>query len=344
MAVVAGIAATVPFKPARGDMMGETPDGHMGELAQRVEAVLRNDGQGAWFQTNDIMALSVHLANRDIAPFIMPGNFAAVISNGRKVKKEEVPELRAQITNLRQLVRAAGLERSAPLLYQWIGSGGGPVPADNVPHFYTPRSQEGVPQPAEAYPPLTVYEKAVLHAEHNSRLAALFFQAHEVGIVLAASIAGMNDEPDAEVPGFVHATSWRDTAQALPQRGLLLSEGEQAVYTALLYGEGQETIDTATPVRSPIGGVILGALGANGIRELSAEIARIRTEQLATGNRDAFSGREAAETLVDSVVDRIGMRNFELIINELKHVAQEFARNPNRVAYLDEVLSHYATR
>jgi len=341
VAVIASIAATIPFKPAQGDLMGSTPDGHMGELAQRVESVLRTSEHGAWQETNDIMLLATHLANRDISPFIVPDGFAEFINGGRKVKKEEIPELRSEVTNMEQLSRAAGIERSAPLLYQWISSGEGPIPAANIPHFYIMRNEHGVPQLAESYPPQTVYRQATLHAEQNTSLATLFFQAHEAGIVLAASLATAIGEPAAEVPGFVQAEVWSDQAEPIPQADAEFSEREIAIYLTLLHGIGQEEVDAATSLRSPIGGTLLGALGASGIRKLSEHIQQLRREQQTGGNPNAFSNPQAAEAMIGAIVSQVGMHNFALIVNELKHVAETVANKPERAAALERLLAQY---
>jgi hypothetical protein len=277
VAVVAAIAATIPFREAIGsDERGAMTDGHMGVLAHRVKAAELYGYSPDWQDVNDIMHLSVHLANRDIAPFIRADNFAQVVHNGRLVRKEELPEFRQQIKTIGELAVAAGRERSAPLLYEWLGSKTGPVPATNVPHVYIPRSRDGViSNPEQAYPPLPVYYEAVQLTENNARMASLFFKAHEAGIMLAASLAAVMGEPDAPVPGFVHARLW--SPQTIPKtQGVELTAEEREVFAALMYGRGQADIDSATPIRSPIGSMLLGALGTTGIGHLSRLIDRMR--------------------------------------------------------------------
>ncbi len=349
VAVTACIAGTVPFRPARGNAFDDAPDGDMGELAQRVEAVLRSSSeQNAWAMTNDIMLLTVHLANRDISQFIEPDGFAEFINGGRKVKKEEVPELRALLEpglkiTMEELVRIASLERSAPLLYQWIGSGEGAVKAADVPHFYLPRDEQGRPQLGESYPSQPVYEQAARHAANNTNLATLFFQAHEAGIVFAYCLACLLGEADAEVPGFVDANAWRDIDQPVRQAGAQFTDREQAVCMTLLHGIRQEHVDEATSMRSPIAGTLLAALGANGIHELSGKIQHIRREQGATGHTNAFANPVIADAVTSAIVQGIGQQNFNLIVGELQHVARTVAKNPARATRLGQLLTHYST-
>lgn len=340
VSAVAGIAATVPFKPAIGeDASGNKTDGHIGELAERVKSV-RYAVNGVvyepdWQDTNDIMLLGVHLANRDISPFIQQDNFAGIIRGGRAIKAEEIPELRPQgETTISALARAAGLGRSAALLYQGLGSGSIPVPAANVPHIYIPRDNQGqIGDISTSYPPFAVYETAVANTERNARLASLFFRSHEAGIVTAACIATLIGEPDAAVPGMVHARLWRNDAIPHGARFDDLSADELLVYNELMHGAHQEDIGKATPQRSPIGGLLLGAVGSEGMAYLSSYIKELRDQaQGAGGAQDPFSDPVVAKSFIRDLAAGIGAENFDTIFSELRRVARFFADDPTRGA------------
>jgi len=331
IAVVSAIAATVPFKSAiETDEDGQMSDGHMGNLAQRVKISLEDMGvsleEYVWQDTNDIMLLSVHLANRDISPFVQPNNFAQIIHGGRGVKAEEVPALRRTVKTIRELARAAGLQRSAPLLYGWLSSSNSPVPARNVPHIYIPRDREGkIGNVSESYPPLDIYHEAVEHTERNSRMANNFFVAHELGIVLATTIATQIGEPDAPVPGIVHSVKWHP--DAVVKDVTHLNEEDHLVYLELLHGHGQKTIDSATSRRSPIGAIIFGSLGSGRADKLSKQLQQIREQY---EGDDPFSDPDIAAAFMDTIRIQIGEDAFNTIIIEMHRTAQYFQDDPVR--------------
>lgn len=322
---VAGIAATVPFKPALVENeAGQLTDGHMGALANLVKTAQLHGYQPDWQDVNDIMHLSVALANRDVAPFVQPDNLGAVIHNGRGVKMEEVGVLRKQVGTMSELVEAASRTASAPLLYEWLGTGSGPVPAANVPHVYMPRDTDGnILDGRAAFPPLPVHQEAVRHAEINSRLASTFFKAHEAGITFAAAVATSVGEPNAPVPGFVHARLW--PYDKVPQ-GPQLNPEETRLFNELMYGVSQSSLDSATPARSPIG----GALGTQGMQALSARIQEIRDQARAEGMPHPFSDPDIARGFAGEVVARIGQTNAAAILSELERTAEFFAGDPLR--------------
>lgn len=337
IAVTSAIAATVPFKPAKVIKAGRITDGHMGELADRVETVALTSGgttfKPDWIDVNDIMFLSVHLANRDISPFIQVDNFGAVIDNGRRVKKEELPSLREVVRNIKQLLASAGLEASAPLLYRWIGRGDGPVPAANVPHFYIPRTAKGVPLHKDTdgyYPPLPVYHQAVSYAENNAWLSSVLFEAHQASIALVAAIAAGIEEPEAEVPGIVHSEDWSD--EAIPQGGRFaeLDPQEVMLYQIMMGGIGEDDVDIATPRRSPIAGVLFGVLGTQGIINLADHVRTIYADAARRGISEPFSTPDIARGYILEVQKRIGKDNMWSIFNELRKVAEGYARNASR--------------
>jgi hypothetical protein len=337
--VVAQIAATIPFRPAKGvDEQGRMTDGHMGELAQRVHRALVETGsteeQFAWQDTNDIMLLSVQLANRDIAPFAWPDNFADFIHNGRGVRAEEIRELRDSPRTIRRLARAAGLE-SAARIYGWFRYGDGFLKAEDVYHFYIPRDEHGIMQSEDmAYPPLPIYDQAIEHTHTNARLGHEYFVAHELGILLAASIATKIGEPDAVVPGIVDAAQVPlDTvAPALASR----SADEHKVHRALQIGEGQEHLGKAMPRRSPIAAVIYGQIGTEGVTELSAMVQQIRDDAKKARTKDPFSnstivqpyGTTIAEHYIKTVRDRIGEDAFRVITSMLYAIALKSQDDP----------------
>ena len=85
LAVVATIAATVPFRPAvEQDENGNMTDGHMGHIANRLSTLETrfNDTvrRPHWAEINAIMPLAVHLANRDISPFFTTRQLSAINS------------------------------------------------------------------------------------------------------------------------------------------------------------------------------------------------------------------------------------------------------------------------
>lgn len=329
---VAGIAATIPFRPALGeDAEGRLTDGHMGDLAHLVKTAQLHGYQADWQDVNDIMHLSVTLANRDIAPFIRSYNLEEVIHNGRGVKLEEIRVLRERVETLPQLVESADRTASAPLLYEWIGSGEGPVPAANVPHIYIPRDADGnILDASAAYPPLPVYEAAVHNAATNSRLSSTYFKAHEAGITLAAAIATSVGEPDAMVPGFVGSIYWSFSSMPQGPQFDALTSDETRLSDVMMYGKGQGNLDPAVPSRSPIGGTIFGSLGTQGVEDLSDRIQQIRDQAKADGIESPFSNPDIARDFLREVVERIGTVNARTIFTELQQVAQIFAHVPER--------------
>jgi hypothetical protein len=339
VAVVSAIAATVPFKPAVGQgEQGQITDGHMGELAARVQtANLTLEGttyQPDWTDTNDIMFLSVHLANRDISPFIRNDNFPQLISGGQSLRAEEIPELRpGGETTIRALGRAGWLGRSVGLLYGGLAGSSQPVSAADVPHFYIRRDGRGRPLNAEhSYPPYEIYQQSVANTERNARMATLFFQSHEAGVLTAASIAALIGEPDAPVPGIVHSRRW--DANAVPQGATFdhLDEDEMTVYAELMYGAHQADVSVAVTQRSPIGGLILGSAGREGVARLSARIQEIRDAGAAANNLDPFSEPETARTFVRELITTIGPDNFRTLLGELARVARYYQDDPDHGA------------
>lgn len=331
ISIVTAIAATVPFKPAvETDNKGQIDDGHMGQLAQRVKISLEDmeisSEEHIWQDVNDIMLLSVHLANRDISPFIQPNNFAEVVHGGRGVKAEEVPVLRQTVKTIRELARAAGLQRSAPLLYGWLSSNDSPVPARNVPHIYIPRDRVGhLRNVDESYPPLDIYREAVGHTERNSRMANNFFVAHELGIVLATTIATQIGELDAPVPGIVHSDKWHP--DAVVKDVMHLSEEDQLVYLELLHGYSQKTIDSVTSQKSPIGAIIFGSLGSDRANKLSERVQQIRGQY---NGQDPFSDPDIAVRFMNEIRIQIGEDAFNTIIIEMQRIARYFQDDPAR--------------
>jgi hypothetical protein len=343
VAVTAAIAATVPFRPALvHDEAGNVTDGYMNDLAHRVHApqlrLSQNTYQPDWQDTNDIMLLAVHLANRDTSPFFQQGNVAGLIRGGRDVKREESPDLRQRgPSTIRRLARAAGLMRSAPFLYAGLGGGKVPVPAAHAAHVYIPRDNDGNIRGVDyAYPPLPVYQTAVAYTERNAKLALSFFQAHEAAIVTVASIATLLGEPGAPVPGIVSAEVWSPTALPHGNAVQRLSADDKLIYNELMYGKSQIDVDVVTPHRSPIGGLIFGAIGGAGTERLSRVIQDIRA---ATQDPDPFSNPETARAFLQSLISHIGHKNFTTIIEQLQRVSRSFEddpalRSPGRVAKL----------
>lgn len=324
--VVSAIAATVPFKPAMTkDSQGKIKDdGHMGDLAGKVKTAQLGGYEPTWDDTNDIMLLSVHLANRDVQNFLQPDNIAEVIANGREIKSEEVPELRTGVANVQDVWRQATLERSAPLLYQWFAGGEGPVPAENVPHIYIPRNEHGQLLEADkAYPPLDVYNFAVENTKRNSRGALDYSMAYHVGCTLTAAIAATIEEQDAAVPGFVDSKLWHD--QAEPQ-GKKLTREEQTIYDELMHGTHQKY--TGVSRTSPVSGVIFGSVGKEGIEKLSEYIIEAAAET--QGEHEPFSNRETAKKFVEKVKTLIGTDNFRIITTELHRVARYYIDIPEK--------------
>ena len=334
VAVGALIAGTIPFRlSADKDQHGTiVDDGYMGQLAKRVKEVsltLEDEiYQPSWEQVNDIMLLTTHMANRDISPFILPNNAPDVIQGGRQVKKEEVRALRAGVTTMGELVASASQEASAPLLYSWLRSDVGisvPVPADNVPSIYLPRDNEGqIMVGSESYPPQIIFEEALEITRENCDLTSLYFEAHEVGISFAASIATLIDEPDAPVPGFVYSQIWDYKA---PEIGIKTA-GEHIVYKELMEGTHQIDVDSATPRRSPIAATLLTRLGAEGIRALSRQIKEIRSTNAELMN--PFAERGVAESFFNETRELIGEDFTQAIITELQRVATHFQDDPVR--------------
>jgi hypothetical protein len=337
IAITAAIAATIPFKPAvETDERGLVTDGRMSTLAEKIKSAQLAYSEGVyqpdWQDTNDIMLLSVHLANRDISPFIQPDNFADVVSGGRGIKREEVSELRvASPETIRTLARVATIQRSAPFLHQGLGGNQKPVSARQVPHVYIPRDSKGVPLGIDySYPPMDIYDEAVGNVERNARMASGFFRAHEAGIVLVASLATLIGEPDAPVPGIVDANHWRSSTR--PQGEIFdnLSEEEMLVYNELMYGFSQTDIDVITHHRSPVGGMIYGAVGSQEMANLSAYIQSLRAQAREIGDQDPFCDPVIAQHYIETIKTLIGSDNFNGILNELDRVARYFLDDPHR--------------
>lgn len=339
IAVTAMTAATIPFRTAMtiGEDGRIINDGHMGELAKVVhDELVANriaSPEAAWAQTNDIMLGAVHIANRDIAAIITPNNFAEVVHNGRAVKAEEIPELRHTPTTIAELTRAAGIQKSAPLLYGSIAAEtGGFVPAENVPHVYVTRNAQGVMQDPEtaAYPPLPAYRDMVTNARENTAQAHNYFVAHEVGTVAVAAIATSLDEPHAPVPGFVRAAKWHPQAVISEERLATLSPADRALYEELRFGRGQQQIDSATPPQSPTAGILVGALGSAGVARLSEYIQEIRAAAAAQGNADPFTDRHTAQVIVRELWRKVGNDTMRIITTELHRAARHYQDDPER--------------
>lgn len=345
VAVVAAIEATIPFKTAvtRNENGRIVSDGRMGELAHRVKSLEFKVGDNVfkpdWEDTNDIVLLSTHLCNRDASSFYQPDNFATIVREGRNIKYEERPELRKEVTNIKQLASAAGVERSSPILYRWLGSGEGPVAPADVPHLYILRDNQGSLQQHQqgdevyAYPPVKVYEAAVEHVKRNTYLASKFFEAHEVGILLAASMATLMGESEASVPGIVDSREWNK--KAIPHRRPTQqwSRDEERLYEELMFGMNQKDVNTAITRRSPIGGLIFGVLGVEGVERLSNRIQKVRDAAQAEGNTDPFSNPERpdiAQAYIKEVRDAIGEDNFRTIVTELHRVARLYQDSGGR--------------
>lgn len=383
LAVVVAIALTIPFKEAatrdeNGNIIG---DGHMQVMVDRLKSLkikFKNSNipyQPDYEVINDVMLMGVHLSNRDISPFVRPDNFPGVIAGGRDIKKEEVPELRDVPTNIEELVRSAGLERSAPYLYQGLGGSETPVPPDNVPHFYIPRDKHGNLEIDKAYPPIDVYEEAVKITQRNANLAAMFFKSHEAGIALAASLATLIGEPRAPVPGFVESRIWNEDAVASGKIFEELTEDERVLYEVLLYGKEQKDIDSATTARSPIGGMLFGSLGTKGMDDLSLYIQSVRNTAKNKGEgyrytenpfsdpvvakeyiemvkdcigithlTQEFNDFEAARQYIRTVSNHAGIKTMETIITELHRVAEYYQDdpelgNPDRMTKLESEIN-----
>jgi hypothetical protein len=334
IAADACIAATVPFRPAlHVDEHGVVTDGHMGELAGRVHAALVETGavpeEDAWGYTNDIMLISVHLANRDVRNFIEPNNFAAVVHGGRGVKMEEVPELRNRVSNIGELARSANLQRSAPLLYGWLGEEEGKptqVPAENVPHVYIPRDAGGAMMGLDkAYPPLPIYGEAVENTRTNARMANTYFTTHELSINLVRAVAALIDEPYAPVPGIVNAGLWPEQPVTATSE---LNEEDGAIYAELQYAKGQQKIDEATPARSPIAAVMFGILGSEGTAALSQYLHNVQAEAETHGDLDPLADPVNAKQYVAKVRADIGEDAFGAILYQLERVATYYQDDP----------------
>jgi hypothetical protein len=288
-----------------------------------------DDGaERSWAHVDDTMLLSVYLANRDVSPFFMPNNFAGLVNGGRMVKKEEIPELRAGVTDVQGLARAARLFRSAPALYGMLSSQGFVLP-EQVPHFYVLR-KDSDPSALEsadvtsldAYPAVDVYEAAVANVKENTRLATLFFQSHEAGILVARSLAALVEESrNAEVPGFVQSSLW---TLRLPEPwldGLRSSDPAAfAVYGAMVLGEGQMDIDSATTETSPIGGTLLALIGSERMAGLSEYIQDVYNRD--TQDVDPFGESSRALDFLKVVAGRmVNAEQLRLIIEQLAQVA-----------------------
>lgn len=334
VAVVAAIAATVPFKPALtlDDQRNVVGDGHMGDLAKRVKSSQLGEYQPDWQDTNDIMLCSVHLANRDISPFILPDNFSNVIAGGRGVKKEEIHELRKVPETIQELARAASLERSAPFLYQSLGSDGSIVPAENVPHVYMLRNNDGqvINTQEQTFPPLDVYHEAVKNTKRNASLSSDFFKSHEAGIALVAAISTAIGESEAPVPGIVNAEEWHPKAMPKGATFERLGADEKLVYQELMEGAAQSNVDSATSKRSPIGGMLFGCLGRGGMEALSMRLQAIRADAKERGIENPFADPDIATNFVQDVKTLIGPDNFRTITTELHRVAKSFQDDPKR--------------
>lgn len=331
IAVTAAIAATVPFKaatnikPGTQEIIPDMPeDGHMGiiaaKVAKEIEKINDSNTAFAWQATNEIMPVAVHIANRDIAPFILKDNAAQVIKGGRDVKQEERPELRDEKSDIQSLANSAALNASAPLLYEWFSKEpfeeGIVVPVENVPHIYYMRDDQGqIPESKIAYPPKEIYEEAVANARENTKTAALYFKAHEVGITFAASMAAIRDSanPNPEIIDIVNAEAWNKNAYPIPN---ILSARELNVFEIL---EGKEQTQTGNlPARSPISAFILRAVGEEGIEKFSQIIDKIRNT---SGNIFPFSEPENAEELIDALKKQMPKEGFDTLITELHRIA-----------------------
>lgn len=359
VAVTAAIASTIPFKQVLETDEDDniTGNGFVGELAERVKSVSLDLETGSyapdWQDVNDIMMLSTYLTNRDLSHFIMPDNFPVLINGGRGVKKEDSPLLRKGIENIQQFEHTAGFEISSPFLYRSFASEDSEVfKAEYVPRTYIPRNNEGKMLVDKAYPPIEVWREAVAHTKQNAEMATRFLEAHQAGIALTAAIATIIGKSLAPVPGIVDSKLWN--AQAIPQGETFnnLNAKDQIIYKELMYGTEQRDIDSAITQRSPIGAIIFGALGSDGIKELADKIKLLKTTDStkskdANDNEDASmsarAGGETAETieytfndskkanaLIDTIKEFIGPDNFKTIITELHNVSKYYQEDPVR--------------
>lgn len=358
IAVVAAIAATVPFKPATGkDAEGNIiNDGHMGELAERVKTATLPTPIGqytsSWQDVNDIMRLSVHLANRDVSPFLLPDNFANVVNGGRQIRNEELPVFRRQQTGspeqpltIYDILEGATLEASAAFLYKGLSGRAKVVPPSNVPHVYFQRNENGRilfdgEEVKHSYPPLQEYFAAVDNTALNAEHASAFFKAHRAGIALAASFATLMNDPNPLVPGLVDAGHWSEQS-VVPQRLLSrLSPQEKAIYEALRFGEGQQNINMGVTDKSPIGGIIFGSLGINKLNALNDQLEQIFNGEPA---HQALRNQEKAQQVKECVHNAIGTEMYAVIATEMGRVAKAYQDdkvrgNPDRTEYFKNEL------
>jgi hypothetical protein len=328
------IAGTVPFETSveRDETGAIIGDGSMGKLSERVRTVCltlhEETFQPDWETQNDIMMLTTHFANRDISPLIAPDNVAGVIRGGRQLKKEEIPVLRQGVTTMDGLVQSVGREAGPPLLYTWIGSNreDAPVSAEKVPSVCFARDEHGEIIPGTLYPPPEVYEQAVVHTLENCSLGDDFNRAHESGVCLSAAIATLVDESHVATPGFVDSTLWHRRALPRGERFDHLDSGEELVYQELMHGTNQQDVDSATPKRSPIGGMLFGVLGSEGIQGVSDAVQEIRNRDKSIAN--PFADVDVAREYVQLVREQIGEENFRTIITELHRVAIAYQDDP----------------
>ncbi len=335
VATASAIAATVPFKTAIDqDEAGEITDGHMGDLAKKLSELNYNlngqNHQPNWPTINAVMPLAVHMANRDVADFASQDNFSEIIRGGRNIKVEDLAELRqAGETTIRLLARAAGVERSAPFLYQSIAGKNNNVPAANVFHFYIRRDNEGKRMGEDCYPPLEVYKTATDNTEHNTELATIFFKSHEVGIVLVNCVATLMGRPDAPVPGIVDQNHWPKDSVPNNEQLQKLTPDEQKVYEELMHGKNQVTVDIVTTNRSPVSGYIFGTIGRNNVLKISDRIQRARQDAKKHGDPDPFCQHETARDILQATVDAIGPKAFEAIMDYLDNVRRYYRNDPD---------------
>jgi hypothetical protein len=343
--ITALIAATVPFRPARGNGPDQNPDGYMGDLYDRAMTItLTHDGVEHRLDpgfASDLGQLYAHFSLRDVHRLMQPESFSAAIAAGRAIQREEVWTLRGRITNIEQLVEAVRPNRSAPFLYQSMARRTGHLLPENAPHFFMPRNAAGQLcsiDMQQAYPPFPIYEAAADYTKINAILGNLFSQVHDLGVVVTACIATCCGEPQAPVPGFVKASMWRPQAQ--PVQAQTLNPWESTLYAELMFGENQEDVRGFVSKRSPTAGLLAAVLKFNGIERMAARVHDIREEAAARGIAHPFSDPDIAAAFVEEIREAIGPENFRIITTELHLVAEHFQNdadlgNPERMAKLE---------
>lgn len=350
LAVTAGIAATYPFQPATSvldtpfkDPMAEQENphedvatfkspSHMDALSDKLKAASGNYGaEMNWAEVNDAMLLSVHLANRDVAPFFSQ-HFVDVAHGGLQIKVEEIPELRpqAEVDTMQGLLTAAGTHRSAPFLYKSLHDWEFPIQPENIPHFYRLRGEDGETIAGSAYPPLDEYGAAVGRVIRNTELSTHYFEAKKVGVALATALAVLVDAPDVKVKEFVHGQLWEDDAHPGDAHIARLSVDGESVYDALMKGRGKGAVNQLEIDKSPIAGVIFGLAGKEGTQRLYDKVK----------DWQSVDSKHQAREFVRAVQNEIGKEGMQIIGGQLARVARHPAyggENMERAAKLENI-------